>query len=63
MVAFYQPTADGKGQDSITPFGRNVPQVTELRRQLRSAKATYKVVKRVLIREGLRYTAMVPVLA
>ncbi|QTE29487.1 transglycosylase domain-containing protein [Pengzhenrongella sicca] len=27
-VAFYQPTADGAGEDAITPFGRNVDEIT-----------------------------------
>ena len=34
--------------------GMNVPQVTELRRQLRSAKATYKVVKNTIARRALK---------
>ncbi len=34
--------------------GLNVPQVTELRRQLRSAKAGYKVVKNTLARRALK---------
>jgi large subunit ribosomal protein L10 len=37
--------------------GINVPQVTELRRQLRSAKASYKVVKNTLARRALKGTA------
>ena len=37
--------------------GLNVPQVTELRRQLRSAKASYKVVKNTLARRALKGTA------
>jgi large subunit ribosomal protein L10 len=36
--------------------GLNVPQVTELRRQLRSAKATYKVVKNTLAKRALKGT-------
>src|SRR5438876_10290489 len=36
--------------------GINVPQVTELRRQLRSAKASYKVVKNTLARRALKGT-------
>ena len=36
--------------------GINVPQVTELRRQLRGAKATYKVVKNTLARRALKGT-------
>ncbi len=34
--------------------GLNVPQVTELRRQLRTAKASYKVVKNTLARRALK---------
>ena len=40
-----------KGSDSailVDYKGLNVPQVTELRRQLRTAKASYKVVKNTL---------------
>jgi large subunit ribosomal protein L10 len=40
--------------------GLNVPQVTELRRQLRSAKATYKVVKNTLARRALKGTSFEP---
>jgi large subunit ribosomal protein L10 len=40
--------------------GMNVPQVTELRRQLRTAKATYKVVKNTLARRALKGTALEP---
>jgi large subunit ribosomal protein L10 len=40
--------------------GMNVPQVTELRRQLRAAKATYKVVKNTLARRALKGTALEP---
>ena len=36
--------------------GLNVPQVTELRRQLRTAKASYKVVKNTLARRALKGT-------
>ena len=48
-----------KGSDSaiIVDFkGLNVPQVTELRRQLRSAKASYKVVKNTLAKRALTGT-------
>jgi large subunit ribosomal protein L10 len=38
--------------------GLNVPQVTELRRQLRGAKATYKVVKNTLARRASRGTKL-----
>jgi large subunit ribosomal protein L10 len=37
--------------------GLNVPQVTELRRQLRGAKASYKVVKNTLAKRALKGTA------
>ena len=37
--------------------GLNVPQVTELRRQLRGAKASYKVVKNTLARRALKGTS------
>src|SRR6187455_3251533 len=40
--------------------GLNVPQVTELRRQLRSAKASYKVVKNTLARRALKGTPFAP---
>jgi large subunit ribosomal protein L10 len=36
--------------------GLNVPQVTDLRRQLRSAKASYKVVKNTLAKRALKGT-------
>ena len=35
----------------------NVPQVTELRRQLRTAKASYKVVKNTLAKRALKGTS------
>src|SRR5690349_6924757 len=37
--------------------GINVPQVTELRRQLRTAKATYKVVKNTIAKRAIKGTA------
>lgn len=37
--------------------GINVPQVTELRRQLRAAKATYKVVKNTLAKRAIKGTS------
>lgn len=37
--------------------GINVPQVTELRRQLRVAKATYKVVKNTLAKRAIKGTS------
>ena len=49
-----------KGSDSailVDYKGMNVPQVTELRRQLRTAKASYKVVKNTLARRALKGTS------
>ena len=49
-----------KGSDSAVVLefkGINVPQVTELRRQLRAAKATYKVVKNTLAKRAVKGTA------
>src|SRR5690242_13248542 len=40
--------------------GLNVPQVTDLRRQLRTAKASYKVVKNTLARRALKGTSVAP---
>jgi large subunit ribosomal protein L10 len=40
--------------------GLNVPQVTELRRQLRGAKASYKVVKNTLAKRALKGTKFEP---
>jgi large subunit ribosomal protein L10 len=40
--------------------GLNVPQVTELRRQLRKAKASYKVVKNTLAKRALKGTKFEP---
>jgi large subunit ribosomal protein L10 len=40
--------------------GLNVPQVTELRRQLRAAKAQYKVVKNTLAKRALACTTFEP---
>ena len=37
--------------------GLNVPQVTDLRRQLRAAKASYKVVKNTLAKRALKGTS------
>jgi large subunit ribosomal protein L10 len=48
-----------KGSDSailVDYRGMNVPQVTELRRQLRSAKAGYRVVKNTLAKRALKGT-------
>src|SRR5262245_57451248 len=52
-----------KGSDSailVDYKGMNVPQVTELRRQLRGAKASYKVVKNTLARRALKGTRFEP---
>ena len=40
--------------------GLNVPQVTELRRQLRAVKAQYRVVKNTLAKRALKGTAFEP---
>src|SRR5438105_8043889 len=48
-----------KGSESailVDYKGLNVPQVTELRRQLRGAKASYKVVKNTLAKRALKGT-------
>jgi len=52
-----------RGSDSailVDYKGLNVPQVTELRRQLRTAKASYKVVKNTLARRALQGTSFEP---
>jgi large subunit ribosomal protein L10 len=52
-----------KGSDSailIDYKGMNVPQVTELRRQLRAAKAGYRVVKNTLAKRALKGTSFEP---
>ena len=49
-----------KGSDSailVDYRGLNVPQVTELRRQLRTAKASYRVVKNTLARRAVKGTS------
>jgi large subunit ribosomal protein L10 len=49
-----------KGSDSailVDYKGMNVPQVTELRRQLRTAKASYKVVKNTIAKRALKGTS------
>jgi len=59
-VELQQLAAAFKGSDSailVDYRGLNVPQVTELRRQLRSAKASYKVVKNTLARRALKGTS------
>jgi large subunit ribosomal protein L10 len=50
-----------RGSDSailIDYKGLNVPQVTELRRQLRTAKAGYRVVKNTIARRALKGTSL-----
>jgi len=52
-----------KGADSailVDYKGMNVPQVTELRRQLRTAKASYKVVKNTIAKRALKGTSFEP---
>jgi large subunit ribosomal protein L10 len=52
-----------KGADSailVDYKGLNVPQVTDLRRQLKGAKATYKVIKNTLARRAIKGTAFEP---
>ena len=52
-----------QGSDSailVDYKGLNVPQVTELRRQLRTAKASYKVVKNTLAKRALKGTSFAP---
>ena len=56
---FQRLEAAFRGSDSavlVDYKGMNVPQVTELRRQLRSAKASYKVVKNTLARRAMKGT-------
>ena len=50
-----------KGSDSailVDYKGLNVPQVTELRRQLRTAKASYRVVKNTIAKRALKGTSL-----
>ena len=59
LAELEQLQATFKGSESavlVDYRGINVPQVTELRRQLRSAKATYKVVKNTLAKRALKGT-------
>ena len=52
-----------RGSDSailVDYKGLNVPQVTELRRQIRTAKAGYKVVKNTLAKRALKGTSFEP---
>jgi large subunit ribosomal protein L10 len=60
VVELQQLEAAFKGSDSailVDYKGMNVPQVTELRRQLRSAKANYQVVKNTIARRALKGTS------
>jgi len=55
-----QLESDLKGMESailVDYKGMNVPQVTDLRRQLRGAKATYKVIKNTIARRAIKGTA------
>jgi large subunit ribosomal protein L10 len=59
-VELEQLEAAFRGSDSailVDYKGLTVPQVTELRRQVRSAKASYKVVKNTLARRALKGTS------
>ena len=59
-VELQQLEAAFKGSDSailVDYKGMNVPQVTELRRQLRTAKASYKVVKNTIAKRALKGTS------
>ena len=50
-----------KGADSailVDYKGLNVPQVTELRRQLRTAKASYRVVKNTIAKRALKSSSL-----
>jgi large subunit ribosomal protein L10 len=63
VAEFQQLEAAFKGSDSailVDYKGLNVPQVTELRRQLRVAKASYKVVKNTIARRALKGTSLEP---
>ena len=63
VVELEQIEAAFKSADSailVDYKGLNVPQVTELRRQLRAAKAGYKVVKNTLARRALKGTSFEP---
>jgi large subunit ribosomal protein L10 len=59
-VELHQLEAAFRGSESailVDYKGLNVPQVTELRRQLRTAKAGYKVVKNTLAKRALKGTS------
>jgi large subunit ribosomal protein L10 len=61
VIEFEQLEKAFKGSDSailVDYKGMNVPQVTELRRQLRSAKAGYKVVKNTVAKRALKGTSL-----
>src|ERR1700716_2713271 len=61
VVELQQLEAAFRGSDSailVDYKGMNVPQVTELRRQLRTAKASYKVVKNTLAKRALKGTPL-----
>ena len=52
-----------KGVDSailVDYKGLNVPQVTDLRRQLRASKANYKVIKNTIAKRAIKGTAFEP---
>src|SRR5262245_63478446 len=52
-----------KGSDSaivVADKGLTVPQVTDLRRQIRAAKGSYKVVKNTIARRALKGTSFEP---
>ena len=58
-----QLESDLKGTESailVDYKGLNVPQVTGLRRELRKAKATYKVVKNTIAKRALKGTSFEP---
>jgi large subunit ribosomal protein L10 len=62
-VEFEQLESAFKGSDTailVDYRGLNVPQVTELRRQIRSAKASYKVVKNTIAKRALKGTSFEP---
>jgi large subunit ribosomal protein L10 len=62
-VELQQLEAAFKGSDSailVDYKGLNVPQVTDLRRQLRAAKAKYRVVKNTLAKRALKGTSFEP---
>src|SRR5437660_12362057 len=63
VAEFDQLSAAFKGSDSailVDYKGLNVPQVTDLRRQLRAAKAKYKVVKNTIAKRALKGTSLEP---